>query len=246
MAYTNFLSEIRKRSVSRTNLFEVTIAPPSIMRGNQMQNVINLYADSVSLPGINFATSDVRRYGYGPVEKKPYSPIFNDITISFLVDGQGNIYKYFYKWMNNIVNTDLSPGGLNITQNGLSAFEVEYKDNYKSELFVSTFDEAGKRVLNSRIIDAVPIGLSETNLSWSDNDQIMKINVTFTFFQHQLLSTENNEPESGHFKSLSGLQQIIKAGTAIQALVSSGKPRSIGDVINVVNNAKTVINGYGI
>jgi len=243
--YGNFLSEFRSRSFARTNLFEVTLRPPTIMTGDRIDSVIHLYADSINIPGLNFATSETRRYGYGPVEKKPYAPIFNDITISFLVDGTGNIYKYFYKWMNRIVSSDQYINGNTASSNGLGAFEVEYKDNYKSQIGISTFDEAGNGVLTSQIVDAIPIGLSDTALSWSDNDQIMRLNMTFTYFQHVLISSDSKEPVSGQTKPLSGLQQIVKAGTALQTLASLRKPKGVGDVLNVINNAKTIIGGFG-
>lgn len=243
--YGDFLGEFRNRSFARTNLFEVTIRPPLIMTGDRMDQVIHLYADSVNIPGLNFATSETRRYGYGPIEKKPYAPIFNDITISFLVDGTGNIYKYFYKWMNRIVSSDQYINGNSSSSNGLGAFEVEYKDQYKSQIGISTFDEAGNGVLTSQLIDAIPISLSDTQLSWSDNDQIMRLSMTFTFFQHRLIDTESKEPVSGITKPLSGLQQIVKAGTAIQTLASLRKPKNVGDVINVINNAKTILGGFG-
>jgi len=244
--YGDFLSEFRRRGFARTNLFEVTIRPPKNLTGKQgMDQVIHLYADSVNIPGLNFATSDTRRYGYGPIEKKPYAPIFNDITVSFLVDGNGNIYKYFYKWMNSIVASDQYINGNSAGYNGLGAFEVEYKDEYKCQLGISTFDEAGNSVLTSQIVDAIPIGLSDISLSWSDSDNIMRMSVTFTYFQHVLISKDTSEPQSGYTTPLSGIQQIVKAGTAIQTLSSLRKPRNVGDVINVINNAKTIIGGFG-
>ena len=78
---------------------------------------------------------------------------------------------------------------------------------------------------------------------WGDTDQVMKLQVTFTYFQH-ILNTDKNEPVSGYRKPLSGLQQIVKAGTALQTISSLRKPRSVGDVINVINNAKVITGGY--
>lgn len=242
--YGNFLSEFRKKSFARNNLFEVTLFPPKVITGEKLVYNLHLYAESASIPGLNFATSDIRRYGYGPIEKKPYAPIFNDITISFLVDGTGDLYKFFNKWMNRIVSSDQYVNGSS-SNNGLSAFEVEYKDDYKTQINISTFDEAGEVVLNTQLVDAVPIAISDTQLSWSDNDSVMKLQVTFTYFQHILLDPNSREPSSGVVKPLSGLQQLIKAGTALQTLSSLRKPRSIGDVINVVNNAKVIAGGFG-
>jgi len=243
--FNEFLSQFRNSSFARTNLFEITIFPPKVMFGDKLNSSLHLYADSVSIPGINFATSETRRYGYGPIEKKPYAPIFNDITISFLVDGSGNLYKYFYKWMNRTISSDQYING-NSSSNGLEAFEVEYKDDYKSQINISTFDEAGNAVLSSQLVDAIPISLSDSQFSWGETDQILRLNMTFTFFQHILTDSDSKEPITGHVKPLSGLQQLIKAGTALQTLSTLRKPTNVGDVINVINNAKIITRGFGI
>ena len=241
--YDNFLSEFRNKSFARTNLFEVVIQPPRIMNGSKMFENLHLYAESANIPGMMFATSETRRYGTGPIEKKPYAPIFNDISVSFLVDGQGDLYKFFYTWMNKIVSSDQFVNGNTVTSNGLAPFEVEFKDDYKCQMMISTFDEAGNGVLSSQIVDAIPIAISDTAFNWGDNDQVMKLQVTFTYFQH-ILNTDQNEPVSGYRKPLSGFQQIVKAGTALQTISSLKKPRSVGDVINVINNAKVITGGY--
>ena len=241
--YGNFLSEFRSKSFARTNLFEVVIQPPLIMNGSKLFESLHLYAESANIPGLMFATSETRRYGTGPIEKKPYAPIFNDISVSFLVDGQGDLYKFFYTWMNRIVSSDQFIGGNSISSNKLEPFEVEFKDNYKCQMMISTFDEAGNSVLSSQIVDAIPISISDTSFSWGDTDQVMKLQVTFTYFQH-ILNTDKGEPVSGHKKPLSGLQQVVKAGTALQTISSLKKPQSVGDVINVINNAKVISRGY--
>ena len=241
--YEGFLSEFRNKSFARTNLFEVTIQPPKIMNGNKAFENLHLYAESASIPGLMFATSETRRYGTGPIEKKPYAPIFNDVSVSFLVDGQGDIYKFFYTWMNMIVSSDQYVNGNAAHQAGLAPFEVGYKDDYKCQMMISTFDEAGNSVLSSQLVDAIPISISDTSFSWGDTDQVMKLQVTFTYFQH-ILQTDQGNPVSGYRRPLSGFQQIVKAGTAIQALSSLKKPQSIGDVINVINNAKVITGGY--
>lgn len=241
--YNNFLSEFREKSFARTNLFEVVIQPPLIMRGEKMFDNLHLYAESANIPGLMFATSETRRYGTGPIEKKPYAPIFNDISVSFLVDGQGDLYKFFYTWMNRIVSSDQFVNGNAAHPNGLAPFEVEYKDDYKCQMMISTFDEAGNGVLSSQLVDAIPIAISDTPFSWGDTDQVMKLQVTFTYFQH-ILNTDKGEAVSGYRRPLSGFQQIVKAGTAIQTISSLKKPQSVGDVINVINNAKIISRGY--
>jgi hypothetical protein len=42
---------------------------------------------------------------------------------------------------------------------------------------------------------------------------------------------------------LSGLQKLLKVGTAVQTLASLRAPTGIADIINVVSNAKIAVGG---
>ena len=117
----NFMSEIRQNSVARTNLFEVTLTAPRILTGSGAVRKISLYAEGASLPGLSLGTGDVTRYGYGPHEKVPYTIQTNDTTISFIGDGKGEIYKFFYNWLQGIVRADYSVTSSQTSGNGLSA-----------------------------------------------------------------------------------------------------------------------------
>ena len=40
--------------------------------------------DSFAQPGVSMATTEIKRYGVGPIERKPYLPIFTDQQFSFI------------------------------------------------------------------------------------------------------------------------------------------------------------------
>ena len=245
--HAGFMSQIRKKGVGKRNLFNVFIGAPTMLAGADSGLNLQLFAESVNLPGVNFATSDIRRYGVGPTEKKPYAPIFTDITVTFIADGAGDIHKFFYKWMRGIIYFDSALAGTAGSTSkigGLSPYEVNFKDQYRSDLRIYTYNEQNDKIIEMVLYGAYPTAISDIPLSWSENDQMMTITVTFTYVN---LRMENVAADfQGGASKLSGvglLQKILQVGSAFQVLGALKKPKSIADVVNVTSNAKIAIGG---
>lgn len=227
----------------KTNLFLVTIQFPAEFAQTQTQlmkitpRTLMMFTDQVSLPGISLGSEDqVRRYGTGVAEKMPYGVFFTDLSVNFLADGRGEILKMFHNWMKYIVNYD-SRSNL---QNGLNfavPYEVAYKDEYAAVMTIDVFNEAGDKIITYTLNNVYPLFLGEVGLSWADNDNIMKIPVTFTYSDWQTDSMTITAPSAGVSNRLTTLQKILKIGTVIQTISSLKKPQNIGDAVNVLNNA---------
>lgn len=215
----NFMAEVRKAGVARTNLFDVELTAPTILLGNETAPKISLFAEGAALPGRTISTLDVTRYGYGPHEKVPYSMQFNDITLQMIGDGAGEVYKFFYNWMQGIVRGDTDMLlNMNGDAGGKLPYEVEFKENYASTMTVRQYNEQGDTIFSSRLTDVFPISVPDVNLSWSDSS-LMQFSVTFAYLQNTL---ENAgiplEPGKGGIEGLSTLQKLVKVGTAVQVL----------------------------
>lgn len=244
----NFLGTASKlNGFYRPAHFYVEIAPPLFMRQEgESDNArsIAFLCESASLPGVSLATSDVKRFGYGPIEKKPYAPTFVDTTLSFFVDATGLVQKFFYKWMNGIVRFDNMPlsGYYPAGPSTLMApFEVNYKEQYRSDILITTVNETNDDIINIRLIDAYPLFMGDVALSWADTDSIARLPITFTYYTWKIENLNISQARTVREESV--LQKIIKAGTAIQTLSTIRKPNSVADVINVVNNTKIAIGG---
>ena len=237
----NFISEIRNNSVARTNLFEVTITAPQILGGNSTAPKISLYAEGAQLPGLFIQTADLKRFGYGPSEKVPYSLQTNDTTINFIGDGKGEIYKFFYRWMQGIVRGDqvMTSGAV---VGGLAPYEVQFKDQYRSNITITTFNEQGTPVLTYDLSDAYPINVPDITLNWSDTG-MMQFSVSFAFLQSKLANAEQPlELTKNGFNGLSGLQKLVKIGTAVQTIASLRRPRGVQDALSSVSTIKNIFN----
>jgi hypothetical protein len=213
-----------------------------ISERDTMRNLAFL-SESTNLPGVALQTSEVRRYGYGPTERKPYLPSFIDTNFSFFVDGSGLIQKFFYKWMNGIVKFDETVNGSGATYgtNTLQPFEVNYKDQYATDILITTVDENNNDIINVRLTKAFPIFMGDISLGWGDTDSISRLPITFTYFNWKIENINVNQVSENRKPGV--VQSLIKAGTALQTLSTLRKPNNVADIINVVNNTKLVIGG---
>jgi hypothetical protein len=236
----SFLSQIREASVARTNLFDVTLTAPRILTGNPTAPKISFFAEGASLPGVNIQTTDVNRYGYGPHEKVPYTSQTNDITLSMIGDGRGEIYKFFYNWMQGIVRSDYDVSSAKVSKNGLSAYEVEFKTEYSTVMNIKTYDEQNSVILEYELTDAFPINVPDVALNWSDAN-MMQFSVTFAFLQARLVSADSPAQVTANgIGELSPFQKLVKLGTAIQTISSLRRPQGIQDALSSTSTVRNV------
>ena len=189
------LAEIAASGVMRSNKHEVMITSPiGLLRttarasASSTSRVLRLYGESASVPGLGVLTHDVRRYGYGPTEKKPVSPVFPDWSVSFRVDGSGYVFDFFRQWMRLILGFETSTvdgtGDWNdrIGSQGFYPNELAYKDDYAVPITVKTFDDLGKELVTVTLRDAYPCLVGEIGQDWSRTNDYAKLPVTFTYF----------------------------------------------------------------
>lgn len=246
------LSKLNKlNGVSRPSLFYVKINPPLFLNAvGKVTEDLQFLTESCSLPGISLATTDIRRFGYGPTEKKPYAPIFTDQTMTFLGDGRGTVHKFFYQWLNGMVKFNSPNGDTSLTVKGsaygVPTFEVAYKTQYRTDIEIVTYDELHRQIIIVKMYDAYPIFMGDVALNWNDTDSIMRIPITFSYFNWERtnISIDYTAGEKPTDNSLSLLQKLNKVGNAIQTLSTIRKPRNVADVINAVNNSQIAVGKF--
>lgn len=244
-----FLSAVNKyQGLARTNHFYVSIPTPPVVAtlgGNDKvtSRELPFLCESAALPGVSLATSEVRRYGTGSIEKKPYAPIFTDQTFTFYGDNTGAVHKFFYSWLNGIIKYDERiPSGI-MGKNNAFPFEVEYKNQYAVDITITCINEADQTVSEVVLQDAFPIFLGDVSLSWADNDTFVKIPITFTYYNWKLTTMNVNSALRNPAGNLSTVQRLIRAGTAIQTLATLRRPTGVADIINVIGNSRIALGG---
>ncbi len=248
---STFNAMLNKRGVSRASRFFVRMGVPTVLQNNStsnpnIQRELMLLCESSSLPGVSFATSDGRRYGVGPVDRRPFAPIFNDITMNFLCDGTNLVHRYFYTWMNSIVRFDNNAFGASADATSrLNSFRVEYKENYATDISIITYNETNDEITKITLNKAFPVAVGEVPLNWAETNSINRLPISFHYWNWKMervsidsLSMEKIRPE------LNILERIYKTKDAIFALKSIKKPQHVGDVINIINNSRIILENF--
>jgi len=197
----SFLSEVINNDVLPSHSYLVTFAP---FRANFPENqalsdfVINkrstlmMRCESVILPTPTLLEEEnIRRYGYGPVEKVPYGVQFSDVSMTWLVDSKSEIIDFMHQWMNTIVMHDSPNANMaqNVSQDGMRSglgnympFEVGYKDAYTNPVVrIYVYNRQQQTVTEYEMYDVFPMNIQSMNLSWADENQIQKLTVNFAY-----------------------------------------------------------------
>jgi len=191
----------------KTHSFTVMFGTPKVMQGkrfsivnsdsgkavnsaslSEIPKLMVLRADTAQIPGSLLLTTDSARYGIGPNQKTPVNVIFTDTAFTFIADSYGLLWAYFYFWHNSIFSWDQKASGGRVP-----SYTMEYRENFSTDIIINVYEPHGRKVMSFKLIDAYPTLIPSTPLSWGENDQILKMNVGFTFRQWEMMdfATEN-------------------------------------------------------
>lgn len=247
-------------SVLPNHSFLVTFAPMDWVSSRALRedihSLLTMRCENAVLPSINLLQEqNIRRYGYGPVENVAYGVNVGDFTLQFIVDKDAAIIDFFEAWLNRIVNRD-SYGGADMNSDSdvylanykVKPYEIAYKDSYAcSSVNVFVYDRAQNTVLEYNIYDVFPTGIQSMNMSWSEENSLMKLNVTFSFTDFRIrpkisafnqAAGERNGMDTNPRNSLPPVQVVTLAGeidvpifdpSSITIPVSELSPVVIGD-----------------
>ena len=221
-----------------------------------LDSLLTMRCDNVVLPSVNLLQEqNIRRYGFGPVENVAYGVNVGDFTLQFIVDKEALVVEYFEEWLNLIVNRD-SFGGANMNNNinGRKPYEIAYKDTYSCpNVNVFVYDRSQNQVMTYNIYDVFPTGIQSMNMSWSEENTLMKLNITFSFtdlrinrippksnrddksFKDEIIVTDTGRNSDG----------IFAAGGAGSALTTLNSPAGRTLELTDLSNETTIIGDFG-
>lgn len=129
-----------------------------------LRGYLDLLCHQAELPGVTFATSDIKIYG--PSSKFPYQRTYNDLTLSFYVTNGMMEKQFFDAWFELI--------------NPLATFDFAYKSDYITTISVFQFDETGLVTYAVDFLEAYPIAIDRMGTDWSQ-DGFHQLSVTFAY-----------------------------------------------------------------
>lgn len=184
---SEFSSSLNRLGTAKTNLFVVTITPPT--RLTQLSSIIparelTLRASAVQLPQIDINTKTVYTQSIGRSQRRAVGlQEFSVIPIKFLVDGDQRIVEYFHLWLQNIVNYNVGGpvGGSNAS--GLKSYQVAYKTDYvapniRIDVYSNNVDTIS---YTYELYNAYPVNTPGIGLDWNNTDALMELDIGFTF-----------------------------------------------------------------
>lgn len=242
----NMKSVITKRNgISRTSHFRIIIATPPWLRSQQggtgiMQDIPFL-CDSAVLPGVNLTTSEIRQIGYGAIERRPDVPMFTELPLTFISTGDGEVFKFFHRWIQNVINIGTSDrASSSTTHNGAFLYETQYASNYRTTIHLYHYNEVGEQLMVYTFNDAYPIGIGDVPMSWSSTDEIVRLPVQFVYTNWHCDTFEVGKMDSTRGSSSSILQKITSIASVVSTISNMRTPTSIMDAFNQLGNLKNV------
>jgi len=151
--------------LARPQRFDVEIPIPLVLIPyNPTARNLRYRCETAQLTGRTFATADQKTYG--PIEKHPYLSTYNDLDLTFIVDGDMNQKIFFDAWMNYINPTYTN--------------DFKYKNDYSTAITINQYDTTNKLTYSISTYGAYPISMNQLDLNWND-DGYHKLSVTFAY-----------------------------------------------------------------
>lgn len=185
-----FSSNINNYGTLKTSKFDIIITPPRILLGTgDISGLIKFRAEQINLPSVNLDLTPVNRYGIGPKQKFATNVSYPDtVSITFLEVENGLIQRCMIHWMNQIFTFHEPSVKTRLY------YLTQYKDYITTIIGVTQYMDDGKIGNMIDILDAFPVNLSVSPLSWSETNTLVKVKVEFAFTEWENPDPCHEEP----------------------------------------------------
>lgn len=188
---TDITSAINMRGgLAKPSQFFVRITPPSQLVYSDYSREAMFFCDAIQLPGLNYSTVPVRMASYDIPELRPNATNFTSVNSSFIVDADGKALGYFQKWLALINNWSVDTQGV-MSGTKLAYGEWNYPEEYEGTVEIHHFEPSGNEIIKYELYKAYPVQVGDINVSWEQNDSIMRLPVVFAY---KNWNTENIPP----------------------------------------------------
>lgn len=173
-AYHNindFVSQVKKTDLARSNRFEVMFLPPPIMQDHETSQgaspkLISMMVEDAIFPGLLVGTRPFRINNLNEQRANAIDFGGDSITFTFLVDTSWTAKDFFGDWMRKIINPRTR--------------YVQYPVDYYSEIDLVSLNNEDNVIAHWKIIDAFPRSIAPITVS-STNAQVLRMPVTFGY-----------------------------------------------------------------
>ena len=241
---SDFKSKIQTYGgLARKNLFVVEIFDSGINSSatNINPGDLRFFCKTATLPGIDIGVLDYFPNGFGIRQSIPVTSSTGSVNLVFMLDSDHKILSFFHRWMQKIVNYDVSSGILSSVDDQLP-FEFGYKDEYSTTMSIKFYSSDMKGYYEYTLYDAFPTQVSAIDVSWDDNDGYATITVNIAFSNMKMISNVNGftsdvlrrgSPSERLSRGNGFLEFVNNIGQTAQLVNPNGSiPRTIQDAVN--------------
>ena len=213
------ISEVKSKLLSPalTSHYELYMNLPnssdfnSVMQANGInyaisQDNIQLACSEATLPGSSLATHEITGDYTGVTERHAYRRIYDDrIDLTFYVDTNYTVIRFFETWIKYIVSESISPGSDG--RLGLRSpnyfYTVRYPQEYQTEFSITKFEKTGYNNFynGSKLVytfmKAYPISITSMPVSY-ETSSLLKCTISFNYTRYFIESLAGSPaPASG-------------------------------------------------
>jgi len=150
---------------------------------NQIQTSIGLLCSEANLPASSFATSEVKDNFMGITQEFAHTRLFTDIDLTFYIDRDYNVLRFFEAWMDYVSGGSQIAAGSDPRPNVYRRFN--YPNYYKNNgIYIKKFEKnwnfSQAPNITYQLINAFPKSMASIPVSYGDAD-LMRVSVTFNY-----------------------------------------------------------------
>ena len=157
---------------------------------------LGLYVSDAVLPGSSFADVEVSGDRQGITERMPFKRIYDDVTLTFMVDRRYKVLKYFEAWMQLINPLHGQVGGKANNQITTLNYPKDYKCTMSVVKFNKDYFRIGIGFAYYCFVRSWPLSMSSIPVSY-DSGSVLKLNVTFRYERYVMENVTRGMIRSG-------------------------------------------------
>lgn len=144
--------------------------------GNGGINQINIACHTCAMPGKTISTNE--HHQSGASYRSPFTQSFEPVTFSFYV-GQDMVQKRFFEnWQDLTINKNDNT--------------INFNSEYRQDIEIAQLDREGAVVYRVTLYDAWPVSIAEIPYSYSQNNEVVSLSVTFEYLTWKSVFDEDS------------------------------------------------------
>jgi len=187
----DFIGQMASEGLMGTSKFSITIAVTDTIKSKNLYvgdiQKIQLYCDSVQLPGISLVTTQARTFG--EFREMPHERLFDNVNMNFYVDNGMHTKLFFDTWIQSI-------------QDPYTRKFNYYKD-YTTDIEILVYDRDNKQRYSVKLFECYPKSIGPITMDYSSKE-VMKLQVSMNY--KYWISTKIDSGENASNKTLANNQ----------------------------------------